>query len=125
MLKSAFLNLKAIYYNNIINFLLLIDIFIPNYFKNNIINFQNKSIKCINYTLFLDISTTINKKYNIDLTELSKNLYNKYITYVNTNDNAVIENDDNISFIDNDDLSELESDLEDYDSDLEDYDSDI
>jgi hypothetical protein len=112
MLKPIFLNLKAIYYNNIINFLLFIDIFIPNYFRNNIISYQNESVKCINYHLFLDISEKITKKYNIDLNDLSKKLYNKYISYTNS------DNDINISEIDNDDLLALQSD-----SNFSDYDS--
>lgn len=76
-LKIAYYNIQAIYYNIIINFFLVLDIFIPKYFKNTIVHYQNNSLKCINFSLFINISTDINNNYDIDLVKIVSMLYNK------------------------------------------------
>lgn len=109
MIRSAYYNLQAIYYNIIINFLLVADIFVPNYFKNIIINYQNNSIKCINFSLFIDLSTNISKKYNIDLIKITQNISNLYEKIKNNNELTI---DDNDSII----LSDIDDN--EYDSDI-------
>lgn len=113
MIRSAYYNLQAIYYNMIINFLLIADIFIPNYFKDTIIEYQNNSIKCINFSLFIDLSTNINKKYNIDLIKISENISNLYEKVKKNNEinNYKLTIDDDIIELSDMDDNEYDSDI--------------
>lgn len=113
MLRSAYYNLQAIYYNIMINFLLIADIFIPNYFKDTIINYQNISIKCINFSLFIDLSTNINKKYNIDLIKITQNISNLYEKIKNNNESI-----DSIELSDDESIELSDMDDNEYDSDI-------
>lgn len=116
MYINFFYNIKAIFINSFINILLFIDIFYNNpSIKNYITILQNKSIESINYSLLIDLSNNIQKKYNINIFDIGSKLKDFY------NKSLIVNDDDNFS-----ELSSL-SEFSDNYSDLSDlsYLSDI
>ena len=104
--KNTINTFCIIYYNNVINFLLVIDIFFP-FFKNYIIDYQNKVINCINNNLILKLSEENHNTMNILLyIHNNKNLQTTINTlYVNLINNSNLLIDSNIENINLKDIS--------------------
>jgi len=74
MFITIYYNSLAIFYNFILNIILFADIFIPYYFQNLIFIYHNKTIDCINNSLFVNTSKKDNNTNN-----------NNYIASYNNN----------------------------------------
>jgi hypothetical protein len=100
-MKNIYYNLLAFQNNIIINFLILGNIFYPNYFNDKIIYYKNLGDEYYKYVLLLNLRDKIEKTYNVDIINIGLKLYEKYKS-------ISMKNDDN----DNDVLSDI-SDMSD------------
>lgn len=89
MYRAYFFNIKAIFNNITLIFILIGDIFYPRYFKPILIKYQKKSIEYVNYSILMSFSDMIYNDYNIDVIDITEKIKNRKI--------EKIENDDNIS----------------------------
>ena len=92
MFITIYYNSLAIFYNFILNIILFADIFIPYYFQNLIFIYHNKTIDCINNSLFVNTSKKIYNKYNIDFISIILKI-NKFIDDNNNDNNNDNDND--------------------------------
>jgi hypothetical protein len=91
--------------NIIINYLIIGNLLIPKYFNNKIMEYKALNDNYYKYIIILTINDEIEKKYHIDMLSIGMNLYDKYKTIMN-------RDDDKLSDISN--LSDM-SDLSDID----------
>jgi len=104
-IRHLYYNLLVFKNNIIINYLIIGNLIIPKYFNNKIMEYKTLNDNYYKYIIILTINDEIEKKYHIDMLSIGMNLYNKYKSIINTDD-------DKLSDISN--LSDM-SDLSDID----------
>ena len=103
-MKNIYYNLLAFQNNIIINFLILGNIFYPNYFNDKIIYYKNLGDEYYKYILLLNLRDKIEKTYNVDIINIGLTLYEKYKSISMKNDD---NDDDNDILSDISDMSDL------------------
>ena len=92
--KHLYYNFLAFNNNIILNWLLIANLIIPNYFNDQIIKYKLKGDEYYKFIIILTINDEIQNKYNIDMLTIGLQLYNKYKS-LTTNDDNNDNNDDN------------------------------
>ena len=104
-IRHLYYNLLVFKNNIIINYLIIGNLLIPKYFNNKIMEYKALNDNYYKYIIILTINDEIEKKYHIDMLSIGMNLYDKYKSIIN-------RDDDKLSDISN--LSDM-SDLSDID----------
>lgn len=86
-LINIYYNYLAFQNNIIMNFLLILNIFLPKQMKNNLIYYKKKGDDYYKYLFLLSLNNEIEEKYHINLLNIGINLYDKYKLFINNNDN--------------------------------------
>jgi hypothetical protein len=131
IIKKTYYNFLIIYYNSILILLSFIDIILSfNFIKFLIIDYQGKSVDCVNKSLLVCISNNFYNKYNINIIELLssidnpedliKNIKNKEnISYIkNKITDFINDNEENISYIKNKITDFINEDYDDNDDNI-------
>ncbi len=105
-IRHLYYNLLVFKNNIIINYLIIGNLIIPKYFNNKIMEYKTLNDNYYKYIIILTINDEIEKKYHIDMLSIGMNLYNKYKSIMNSDE-------DKLSDISNmSDMSDL-SDIDD------------